>query len=179
MLRNKALPLNLPLLYIEVDIASWQREPTFRSLFGVYIKCLDPCFRLLDCHVPHWYMLSLLTWTHFLPDDSSAPCTFECSERAFENGPYCLSVRMPTVHPKPCLSGPNRTLRVIPYASRGWLELIFFYFIFSLNRGIQHQHSGEASSHHRLSGSWLGLPYSCGCYHHCLQPVSRLCLAPL
>lgn len=46
-------------------------------------------------------------------------------------------------------------------------------FLCSSYRGIQHQHSGEAASHHRLGGGRPGLPHRRGRHHHRLQPVSQ------
>lgn len=57
--------------------------------------------------------------------------------------------------------------------------LLVFILFFLVDRGIQQQHSGEASSHHRISSSWLSLPHRCSCPHHRLQSVSQSCLAPL
>lgn len=52
-------------------------------------------------------------------------------------------------------------------------------FLSSFYRGIQHQHSGETASHHRLCGSRLGLPHRRGRHHHRLQSVSQSRSLPL
>lgn len=46
------------------------------------------------------------------------------------------------------------------------LSVFIYISFFSFYRGIQHQHSGEAASHHWLSSCWVGVPHRGGCHHH-------------
>lgn len=125
--------------------------------------------------------------THFLPDDLSISVASEHIHCALENDPcnqsrcqnahrftqpYVLSVTQCSVH--------MQWLRHAPICFSLWLcergcvcvlymthvYLCLFFFFSSSYRGIQHQHSGEAASHHRLCSCRLGLPHCCGRHHH-------------
>lgn len=139
------------------------------------LRPIRSCILALGC----WISVRLPRPCHACSLDTFwARCFNESSECALLNAPSCLSGT-----PVPGFTVCSQQFN--PYDSVcdfEWILRISFLiqlFLCFFYRGIQHQHSGEASSHHRFSGSWLSLPHSCGCHRHCLQSVSRCCLGAL
>lgn len=74
--------------------------------------------------------------------------------------------RMPVCHP---LLPPYAVAQMLIHMFQLVSLCVWDYFyvcVSSFYRGIQHQYSGEAASHHWLGSSWLGLPHRFGSHHH-------------
>lgn len=88
-----------------------------------------------------------------------------CQEAHWSEQPYArLS---PTVH-SICSSSDAH-----PYVRAVCVSACDCVFLSSSYRGIQHQHSGEAASHHWLGGGRPGLPHRRGRHYNRVQPVSQ------
>lgn len=149
---------------------------TFSSWFPIF-GCLislgltQTCSLSLHTLSARWFVHICGIWTHSL-----------CF------GKWCMQpVKMPkcsSVHRAVCLSVTHcslhmQWLRHLPICFSLWLCVrgcVYFYmthvylclsiYLFSFYSGIQHQHSGEAASHHWLSSCWVGVPHRGGCHHH-------------
>lgn len=150
---------------------------TFSSWFPIF-GCLISLGLTQTCSLSSLHTLSARWFVHI--------CGIWTHSLCF--GKWCMQpVKMPkcsSVHRAVCLSVTHcslhmQWLRRLPICFSLWLCVrgcVYFYmthvylclsiYLFSLYRGIQHQHSGEAASHHWLSSCWVGVPHRGGCHHH-------------
>lgn len=116
-------------------------------------------------------------FTHLLPDDLSISAASECIQCALENSPCSQpgcqdahSFRQPYVCLSPHCSLHMQGLRCWAICFSLWLCVhareCVYACVSPLYRGIQHQHSGEATANHRISSCWLSFPHCCGRHRH-------------
>lgn len=151
------------------------------------VQCLDPPLgslirlgRTQTCSLSLLHTLSAIWFVHICgiwahsAFGKNLPCSqSRCQDNRWFTRPY---VRLSPIARSIC-NGSDAHPYVTASDCVCVLGTLFMYVFLLFYRGIQHQYSGEATSHHRLGSCGLGLPHRCGRHHHRLQPVSQSSLS--